>query len=182
MQSAAQDDRPWYAVRLFGTRQGAVGDYLKEQGVDFFVPMHYVDQEVKGANKVRRVLKPVVTNLIFIKKQKEQKEMRAMLMASPYKMSVYKKERFGADYYEISAREMHEFQVMCNPEIELRKYVSEQEAKLKQGARVIVKYGPLKGLSGRLVRQSKKYFLLKEVPGMGVMLKVSRWCCVADDH
>jgi len=60
--------------------------------------------------------------------------------------------------------------------------VSEQEAKLKQGARVIVKYGPLKGLSGRLVRQSKKYFLLKEVPGMGVMLKVSRWCCVADDH
>ena len=69
--------------------------------------------------------------------------------------------------------------MMCNPEVELRKYVSEQEAKLKAGTPVVVKYGPLKGLSGKLVRSNKKYYLLKEVPGLGVMLKVSRWCCVA---
>jgi hypothetical protein len=80
---------------------------------------------------------------------------------------------------EIPAREMHEFRMMCNPEVELRKYVSEQEAKLKAGTPVVVKYGPLKGLSGKLVRSNKKYYLLKEVPGLGVMLKVSRWCCVA---
>ncbi|MBR6495330.1 MAG: UpdY protein, partial [Prevotella sp.] len=57
-------------------------------------------------------------------------------------------------------------------------YLSESEAKMKVGAPVLVKYGPLKGLSGKLVRSNKKYYLLKEVPGMGVMLKVSRWCCV----
>ena len=67
---------------------------------------------------------------------------------------------------------------MCNPEVELRKYLSNQEAKLKAGTPVFVKYGPLKGLSGKLVRSEKKYYLLKEVPGLGVMLKVSRWCCV----
>jgi hypothetical protein len=37
--------------------------------------------------------------------------------------------------------------------------------------------GPLKGLTGKLVRQSRKYYLLKEVPGMAVMIKVTRWCC-----
>ncbi|MBF1646127.1 MAG: UpdY protein, partial [Prevotella sp.] len=51
-------------------------------------------------------------------------------------------------------------------------------AQMKAGDEVLVKFGPLKGMTGRLVRSSKKYYLLKEIPGIGVMLKVSRWCCV----
>jgi ribosomal protein L24 len=56
-------------------------------------------------------------------------------------------------------------------------FLSAEEAQLKVGDPVLVAHGPLKGITGRLVRQNKKYFLLKEVPGMGVMVKVSRWCC-----
>jgi putative updY protein len=29
------------------------------------------------------------------------------------------------------------------------------------------------------VRSNKKYYLLKEIPGMAIMLKVTRWCCEA---
>ena len=61
--------------------------------------------------------------------------------------------------------------------IEMRKFLNAEEARLKVGTPVLVNHGPLKGLTGRLVRQNHKYFLLKEVPGIGVMLKVSRWCC-----
>ena len=55
--------------------------------------------------------------------------------------------------------------------------LSADEARHKAGSMVEVCHGPLKGLTGRLVRENHKYFLLKEVPGMGVMLKVTRWCC-----
>lgn len=72
---------------------------------------------------------------------------------------------------------MLQFRMMCDPNLAKSMYLTSEEAALKVGDPVIVKFGPLKGLSGRLVRQSKKYYLLKEVPGMGVMLKVSRWCC-----
>jgi len=92
-------------------------------------------------------------------------------------MSVLRKNNPTRDFCEIPAKEMMEFRLMCNPEIELRRFLSEDEARLKPGAPVYVKYGPLSGLSGRLVRQDKKYYLLKEVPGLGVMIKVSRWCC-----
>ena len=71
--------------------------------------------------------------------------------------------------------------LMCSPEIEMRQYLSVEEAKLKAGTPVVVRYGPLRGLSGKLVRSSKKYFLLKEIPGIAVMIKVSRWCCVAEE-
>ena len=67
---------------------------------------------------------------------------------------------------------------MCNPEVTMRKFLSIEQAQLKAGEEVYVKFGPFKGLSGRLVRSSKKYYLLKEVPGLGIMLKVSRWCCI----
>ena len=155
-----QDNIPWYAIRLFSIRQKEVGDVLDKE------------------NRVSHVLKPVVTNLIFVKKTMTQKEMKAIVAESNLKMSVIRKERESLDYYEIPAKQMFDFRVMCNPEIMMRKYLTEEEAKLKSGAPVLVKYGPLKGLTGKLVRSSKKYFLLKEVPGMAVMLKVSRWCCV----
>ena len=74
--------------------------------------------------------------------------------------------------------QMYEFRLMCNPEIELRKFIPTEEARLKAGDEVFVKYGPLRGMKGRLVRSSKKYYLLKEIPGISIMLKVSRWCCV----
>lgn len=149
---------------------------MEGQGIETFVPMHYVDTEV--GNGVKRTLKPVVSNLIFVKKVMSENEMRRLVYEAPYKMMVYRRNTTDRAFCEISAREMHEFRLMCNPEIELRKYVSEAEAQMKPGAPVLVKYGPLKGLTGRLVRSDKKYYLLKEVPGIGVMLKVSRWCCI----
>ena len=43
----------------------------------------------------------------------------------------------------------------------MRKFLSIEQAQLKAGEEVYVKFGPFKGLSGRLVRSSKKYYLLK---------------------
>ena len=67
--------------------------------------------------------------------------------------------------------------IKINIEEEMKRYVAANEARVKSGQPVTVTHGPLRGLTGRLVRASKKYYLLKEVPGMAVMIKVSRWCC-----
>lgn len=172
----SEDMLPWYAIRLFSIKQKAVCEYLSEQGLQYFVPMQYVDFETRDGKR-KRELRPVVRNLVFVKKSITQRKMTKLMQESPYKMAVLRKNRHSTDYYEISSKEMREFQLMCNPEIELRKYLTEEEAHLKVGTQVDVVFGPLKGLSGKLVRQSHKYYLLKEIPGMGVMIKVSRWCC-----
>lgn len=171
-----KDKAPWYAIRLFSNSQAKVGDYFKENGLEFFIPMQYRDYMDENG-KHRRKLRPVVSNLIFVKKSLRQQAMTELISRCQYKMSVITRDRTTRDYYEIPAKQMFEFQAMCNPDIEMRKYLSAEEARLKVGTPVLVNHGPLKGLTGRLVRQSHKYFLLKEVPGLGVMLKVSRWCC-----
>lgn len=170
------DTIPWYALRLYFARYKVVSEWLDNQQLEYFVPMQYVDIEKDG--RVKHVLRPVVSNLVFLKKTSGKKELEKLLSEAPFKMSVITKSRENREWYEIPARQMEEFKTMCNPEVEMRKYLSESEAKMKVGAPVLVKFGPLKGLTGKLVRSNKKYYLLKEVPGLGVMLKVSRWCCV----
>lgn len=175
-QQHEEDTLPWFAVRLFMAKPQLVMDYLDEQHLHYFIPMEYVDVEDKD-HHIRQQLRPVVRNLVFIKKSKPEKTIRQLLTDAPFKSSVIRKSKDDSRYYEIPAKQMFEFQAMCNPEIAMRKFLSEEQAKLKPGTPVYVKYGPLKGLSGRLVRSNKKYFLLKEIPCMGVMLKVARWCC-----
>ncbi len=180
-QMMIEDDGcPWYAVRLFSLKQKEVADTFVEKGLTYFVPMQYVDY-LDRENKRRTKLAPVVHNLIFVKATMGQRAFRLLVSEIPYKMMVLKKID-SSDFYEIPSKQMHEFCVMCNPDLLMNEYLSEEEAKLKKGTRVLVTHGPLKGLTGKLVRQSKKYYLLKEVPGMAVMIKVTRWCCKAEEN
>ena len=172
-----KDNLPWFGLQLFGLRQNDLGDFLKQQGMEFFVPMRdvvFIDRQGRRKHELR----PVVSNLMFIKMTIDGRQLQKTL-DERYKGHFYiiRKVRGSTDYYLIPARQMHEFIIMCNPEILMKKYLSEEEAKLKKGDRVLVTHGPLKGITGRLVRASGKYYLLKEIPGMAVMMKVTRWCC-----
>ena len=172
----AEDKSPWYALKLFGKHLKDVEKYFNDIPLTTFVPRHYVDYEDRPGH-IKTVLRPVVSNLIFVKKSITDKYLKNVVRLAPYPMFVLRKQNEHRDYYEIPAAEMLQFRMMCDPNLAKSMYLTSEEAALKVGDPVIVKFGPLKGLSGRLVRQSKKYYLLKEVPGMGVMLKVSRWCC-----
>ena len=171
-----EDNAPWYAIKLFTNNQMKVGDYFKEKGLEYFIPMQYrIYQDEQGRPK--RKLRPVVSNLIFLKKNLPTSDMQVIIREGQFKMSVITKTRETREYYEIPAKQMFEFRAMCNPDIEMRKFLTSEEARHKAGTPVMVCHGPLKGLSGRLVRENHKYYLLKDVPGISVMLKVTRWCC-----
>ena len=176
-QEMAEDGKPWCAVRLFSLRLNEALNYFSGAGLTCFVPMECSEQKTID-NDGKPVFKPVVFNLVFIKKSQEEPALKRIFAEARFKMSVIKKDKVTGTYYEIPSKQMLDFMLMCSPEIEMRKFLSATDAKLKSGTPVMVKHGPLKGLTGRLVRSSKKYFLLKEVPEMGVMIKVSRWCCV----
>ena len=113
-----------------------------------------------------------------MKQSIDEKQFRHIVSEMNYKISVLRKSISSQEYCLIPHDQMYEFRLMCNPEVTMRKFVSSDEAHLKVGDEVLVKFGPMKGMTGRLVRSNKKYYLLKEIPGIGVMLKISRWCCV----
>ncbi len=167
---------PWVALQLFSPRQLDITARLRDLGLSVFVPMEWTWVEDAQA-KPKHVLRPVVRNLLFVKLTHDVADLRAILADQPCPLrlvTVTKDDRRPA---LIPARQMFEFQAMCNPDILAKVYLSQSEARLKQGARVVVTHGPLKGMQGRLVRASRRYYLLKELPGIAVMMKVTRWCC-----
>ena len=172
----AKDTTPWFAIRLFGGRSSEVADFFKEKEVESFIPLRMVDFMDKNG-KIRQALRPVVRNLLFVKKTITVRHLNELMMESGRQMMVIRKTKGSAEYYEIPAKQMLDFRMMCNPEYAQALFLSGEEAQIKIGDPVLVSHGPLKGITGRLVRQNKKYYLLKEVPGLGVMVKVSRWCC-----
>lgn len=176
----ALDQQPWYALQLFGTRQKALYDHLSQQGINVFVPLQNADFTDREG-KLRHELRPVVSNLLFIKKAFDDKELPSLLEHFKGHYFVIRKERGSQEFYQIPAQQMHEFITLCNPDLLMKKYLSEEEARLKPGTRVRVHHGPLTGLTGRLVRSSGKYYLLKEIPGMAVMIKVTKWCCEEEE-
>ena len=159
---------PWYAIKLYGLSQKNVEKYLQDKGLETFIPQEYVDVE-DSEHKVKHVLRPVVKNLIFLKKTMEEGDIKKVISSSELKMSVITVSKIDKRYCEIPARQMDEFMLMCNPDILLKKFISEDQAHLKKGALVRVKRGPLQGFTGRLVRANKNYYLLKDVPGMAVL-------------
>lgn len=172
----AKDNTPWFAIQLFGGRSTDVADFFKENEVETFIPMSIVDYADKNGH-IKQVLRPVVRNLLFVKKTLSTKQLNELMAENGTQMMVMRKTKGSPEYYEIPAKQMLDFKTMCNPEYAQALYLSSEEAQLKAGDPVLVAFGPLKGITGRLVRQNKKYYLLKEVPGIGVMIKVSRWCC-----
>lgn len=166
----------WYCVKLYTLKTYEVRDYFAHAGLQAFIPEQKVMEEDSNGKR-HQILKPVVSNLVFVRVGEDNELIAKLMTTDKYKMSLVKPYPSAKCPAIINDKEMNEFQMMCNPDIEMKEYISEEEAKLKTGDEVTVTHGPLSGLSGRLVRKSHKYYLLKEVPGMGVMLKVSRWCC-----
>ena len=171
-----EDQTPWYTIRLARADQEPVRQALEALHLECFIPMEYVETDTSG-QPPRLIMRPVVHNLLFLKKTMPEREIRNLLAQLPHRIFVIRKDDRRSEYYEIPPRQMEEFQLMCNPAMLMRKFLSNNEARLKSGTPVVVQHGPLKGLTGKLVRSNKKYFLLKEVPGLGIMLKISRWCC-----
>lgn len=171
------DGKPWFALRLFAPRLEDVARILADNGIEMFIPIE--NATIEDADHHRRhIQRPVVKNYLFIKKDRPTIDILMIMRDIPFPMALLKRTNIpGDEYAEIEAKVMEEFMIMCNPDITMKHFLTQEQAQLKNGTEVFVKYGPLKGMTGKLVRQSKKYFLLKEVPGIAVMLKVGRWCC-----
>ena len=77
---------PWYAVRTFNCQELKISDFLKERKKVHFVPMTYVEKEKEG--KTRKMLVPVVHNLVFLQKNESRKATLAMLKECDVPFSV----------------------------------------------------------------------------------------------
>lgn len=111
-----EDQLPWVALQLFSMNQYAIAEELKEMNFEVYVPLEWVvTEKVPGHRK--RELRPVVSNLLFIKAKESDKELRKSILELNYAVRLMRKSRSSDEVAKIPARQMYEFQAMCNPDL-----------------------------------------------------------------
>ena len=145
----SQEEIHWFPVRVTYSREQKLKTYLDEEGIENFLPMHYV--EGKGRHLGKRMLVPIIHNLLFIHSDRatidELKKsdgvastMRYIIDPATKKPSV------------ISDREMHSFMLISQTNDENLIYFTDEEVKFKVGDRCVITGGIFKGAEGELVR------------------------------
>lgn len=168
----------WIALRTCFSQEIKVGGYLDSRHIPYFIPMVLSADVDKDGKPVRRH-RPAVHNLLFIPLEQNHKTIREILRECPYAIHVYGHPDRPGEWYKIPDRDMQDLRLICDLTYTEPQFVSAQECELKVGHTVRVTHGPLKNITGKLVRKSKKYYLVRTFGDLGVMISVSRWCCEA---
>ena len=165
----------WYAVRTFNCQEFRLGEFLTENRKEYFIPMMYTEKRNREGH-VRRVLVPVVHNLLFVRKDEPQRQMLRLLSECNLPLNIFRKEGTG-ECYEIPDSQMLEFRSLCDPNFKDTLFMTREEADAKPGKLVEVIHGPFAGMTGKLHRVRNNFYFIKTLVGIGVMLRISRWYC-----
>lgn len=170
-----ENRRVWYAVQTFYCKEEHLGNYFREKGINYFIPMRYTEHETLDGKKHRK-LTPAVHNLLFIEKTFTEKEFMGRVEDCPIPFIVVR-DRTTRRCYEISDREMLEFRAVCDPNYKGTLYVDTTTAEARPGQKVRVIRGPFAGLEGKLTQYKKSYYVVVTLATVGVMLHIPKWYC-----
>lgn len=167
--------KAWYAVQTFYCKEEHLGKYLEKKGVNYFIPMRYIEHETLDGKKHRK-LTPAVHNLLFIEKEFTEKELleRVKDCTIPFLLV---RDRSTRRCYEIPDCEMLEFRAVCDPNYKGTLYVDTVTAEARPGQAVRVIRGPFAGLEGKLTQYKKSYYVVVTLATIGVMLHIPKWYC-----
>ncbi len=171
-------ENSWLVIRTFNRKEMEVGTFLKEKGLTYFIPMTYKEKVVGNEPKPRRILVPVIHNYVFLQKPDGDSNMRKLLAECRVPLLLMRNK--GDDHVsEISNKEMMDFRLLCDPDYVKTpvEFMDAAEADIKPGREVEVVHGPFTGVRGKLHKNNQKYWLIKTVGGISVMLRISRWYC-----
>jgi transcription antitermination factor NusG len=171
-----QMEQNWMVVRTFNRHEMTVSDFLKQEGVTCFIPMRYVEKQVRDEPKPRRILMPVIHNYVFVRLEMPVVQFSSLLAKCATPLYILKHKDTDRPV-EITNREMVEFRMLCDPAFEQRVSIVQQGDEPEVGREVEIIHGPFAGVHGRLYRKQKKYWFVKTIAGISVELRITRWFC-----
>lgn len=168
----------WVVVRTFNRKEMEVSSFLQKNDMPHFIPMTYREKVIATDEKPHKVLVPVIHNYVFLEKTMDEAQLRSKLAECRVPLHLMKQK--GSDRIsEIADRDMVEFRLLCDPDYSKTpaQFLEAEEGDALPGKEVEVIHGQFAGIRGKLHKKNQKYWFVKTVGGISVMLRISRWYC-----
>lgn len=177
-------EQVWLPLQTVYNKELLVGDYLKEQGIEYYIPMTYELRDMKDSEECCRVLVPAIHNLLFVRHSYDNDWCRKFAIQSPLPLYFLKKERNGTDFCTVSEQDMQNFMRATDPEIQGTRFIDSEKLRGKRSVPVrVVRRGPLYGVTGKFLRYGGRHYIAIEMPHSTALLKVSfTWCEIVVDQ
>lgn len=172
----------WVVVRTFNRKEMEVSSFLRQNDLHHFIPMTYREKVYGSDVKPHKVLVPVIHNYVFLEKTLDESTLRNKLAECRVPVQLMKQK--GSDHIsEIADRDMMEFRLLCDPDYSKTpaEFLEASKGEALPGKEVVVVHGQFAGIHGKLHKKNQKYWFVKTVGGISVMLRISRWYCKVVD-
>lgn len=154
----------WYALKVFFNRIFEVEDYLKQRGVDSYIPCETVFVIQKNGTK-RRVRKPVISSLLFFHST-EQQALEVQSQLKGRVMLYVKRDDLFRKPIVIQDKEMEIFMLVTSSGEKGLDYFGDDNVKFHKGEHVRVIGGTFKGAEGYICRIKGNHRLIVTVQGI----------------
>lgn len=152
-----EDKIRWFASRTRYGQELSIGRKLEERGIERFIPTHI--HTVKRNGRRKKLEKPVINNLIFLRATKAEALELANLYGIPLNYLI---DRSTNSLLVIPDRQMEDFiKVMREDEEE-----GPVEQPVAVGEKIRVIRGKLKGVEGNVLEVSDKTFIVVSLCGL----------------
>ena len=164
-------DKSWYVFRTSYGREDRASDYIVEDGTFVYIAKRYVRKSVNG--KQKKVLEPLIPNLLFVYTTKEQadtyvKHTPFLSFLSFYLDHFKYDERHNNTPLTVTRKEMENFILATCNNSEHLKFVEEEQCHFKGGATVRIIDGMFKGVEGRVARVSGQQRVVVSISNVGL--------------
>ncbi len=153
----------WFALKVFYNKVFDIGDALKENGIEIYIPCEETLVERAGVRK--KVRRPLISSLMFFRSTVRCATEVQRLLTD--KAILYTKQKgLNKIPFAIPEREMNIFMLVTSSGERGMEYLGEDSPKFHLGSRVRVTDGSFKGAEGVICRIGKDSRLVVAIRGV----------------
>jgi len=157
-KQSSHDLNPWLVIKTKTKCEKFVRDKIRNMGMDAFVPLK--KRTAKYNRKVKVYELPLISCYTFVRLDKER---RNQVLSLPYVMGFL---RMGGKDCLVSDHEMQWLHKVSGIDQE----VTTEILSMQQGDQVMIAYGQLAGMEGRIVSRRSKHEVVVALESLGLQM------------
>jgi transcription antitermination factor NusG len=150
----SSSDTLWYVLFAANGKAEKIKPYLENVAIEYFFPLYYREEKIRGTERYRRVLHPLLGNLIFVKSS--QNVLNPLLNEVKLRLNIssdlYYRDFADKKIIVVPEYQMLNFIAVAGNEKEQVIYLSNDEVRLRRGTRVRIIGGVFEGVEGMFMR------------------------------
>ena len=154
----------WYALKVFFNRVFEIEDYIKQQGIDSYIPCETVVVTQRNGKK-KKVRKPVISSLLFFRST-ERQAVALQVQLDGRVMLYTRRENLTKRPIRIPDKEMGIFMLVSSSGEQGLEYFSDDSLRFQKGEHVRVIDGRFKGAEGYICRIKGNHRLIVAIQGV----------------